>query len=225
VIIAAAALVGLLGACASTELAYHDFEDESLRLIVRTAPGARIEADYWVTIDTDDPVGTVLSIGSSIAKASMVGEAQAKMDRALRDVRIDYLLEDEVGGYFQDVMEMRITDSSRRASYILDIDVHEYGIEATGPGSGVDFVLTGSAELIDNYDGDRIWRRGFRRTEQVSPAFFGLPRSAGNVLSAAMLNELTEEQIADGIERVARDAAWQIAERFEDDLYWARRNK
>ena len=224
-------LVGLtlaatvLAGCASTELAYHSFEGESLRLVVRVAPDARVEADYFVTIDPDDPVGTIISIGSSVAKASQVARAQEKMDLALRELDLRHILDEEVGGFFADVMEMRLTDSRADAAYDLRVDVTEYGIQAAGPGSSVEFVLRGTAELYDTSTGERIWRDRYSRSEQVSPAFFGIPEAAGNVLSAAMLSELNEEEIASGIERVTRDAAWELGVEFEDDLHRARRRR
>lgn len=223
--VAAMIAVGMLASCASTELAYHSFEGEPLRLVVRVAPEARVDADYFVTIDPDDPVGTVISIGSSVAKATQVKGARQKMNAALQELDVRSILEDEVGGYFEDVMEMRITDSRRDASYYLSVEVREYGIEASGPGSSVEFVLRGSAELYDTATNDRIWRDRFHRSLRVSPSFFGLPRSAGNVVSAAMLSELTEEEITSGIERVTREAAWEMGREFEDDLYRARRRR
>lgn len=223
VVVAAIGIAAALGACATNRLEGHVVEGESLRLIVRVAPDARVDADYFVSIDSSDPIGTALSIGSTIAKASQVEKAQAKTDAAMREVDIEAILEDEVGGYFADVMEMHLTDSRRTATYVLNVFVDEYGIEASGPGSSIEFVLRGSAEMYDSAVGERIWRERFRRSEQFSPGLFGLPASAGNVLSAAMLNELTEEEIAAGIERITRDAAWEISGEFEEDLYRSRR--
>lgn len=224
-IIAAVTVVALLGACASAELAERRFEGESMRLIVRTVPGARVRADYDFFFDPDDPVGTIISIGTSVAKATQVEAARRKMDAALAELDIATILEEEVGDYFTAVMEMRITESRTRATYAMNVEVDEYGISASGPGSNVEFVLNGSAELYDAGTGDRIWRERFRRSEDVSPSFFGLPPAAGNVFSAAMLADLTEEEIAIGIERVTRDAAWEVAEEFERDLYRARRRR
>lgn len=223
VLLAAVAIVATLGACATNKLEGHTFEGEPLRLIVRVAPDARVDADYFVSIDSSNPIGTALSIGTTIAKASQVEKAQAKTDAAMRELNMEAILEDEVGGYFADVMEMRITDSRRAASYLLNVFVDEYGIEASGPGSSVEFVLRGKAQMYDNTVDQLIWEERFRRSEQFSPGLFGLPASAGNVLSAAMLNELTEEEIAAGIEQVTRDAAWEISSEFEEDLYRSRR--
>ncbi|MFW6262259.1 MAG: hypothetical protein ACOC6J_11825 [Spirochaetota bacterium] len=224
-IILAVAVTALLGACASTKLAEYDYDGEPVAIVVRVAPGARVEADYFVTIDPDDPVTTILSIGSSVAKAGQVREAERKMEVALRGMEIDTIIEQELASYFGEVMAMRIAESRRRSSFFLNVVVEQYGIEASGPGSSVDFVVEGEAELFDEYTNDRIWRERFSRSEQFSPSVFGLPRSAGNVLSAAMLSELTEAQIAAGVERVTRDAAWEIAQEFESDLERARRRR
>ncbi len=224
-VVTVALVVAALSSCASTELAYHSFEGEPLRMVVRVAPDARVDADYFVTIDPNNPVGTIISIGSTMAKASQVESARRKMDGALRELDVRGIMEGEVGGYFEGVMEMRLTDSRSDASYYLSVEVREYGIEASGPGSSVEFVLSGSAELYDTATNHRIWRDRFSRSLQISPSFFGLPSSAGNVVSAAMLSELTEEQIASGIERVTRDAAWEVGREFEDDLYRARRRR
>ena len=223
VLVAATATFAQFLGCASTELAYHSFENEPLRLVVRVAPGARVEADYYVNVDPRDPVGTIISIGSSVAKATQVERAQRTMDAALRNLDIEQILVDGIGGYFQDVMEMRLTETRADATYYLGVQVQQYGIEATGPGSTIEFVIRGSAELYDTAAGDRIWRDRFSLSERVRPGFFGLPASAGNVLSAAMLSDLTEEQIAAGIERVTREAAWEIGREFESDLHRARR--
>jgi hypothetical protein len=217
------ALLASLGACATNRLEGHSFEGEPMRLIVRVAPGARVRADYSVRVNPDDPVGTVLSIGSTIAKATQVEKAQEKLDVAMRNLDIQTILQDEVGAYFEEVIEVRLTESRTSAAYVLNVLVEEYGIEASGPGSSIEFVLRGTADLFDASTDRLIWDARFRRSERFSPHLFGLPGSAGNVVSAAMLNELTEEQIAAGIERITRDAAWEISGEFEEDLAKARR--
>ncbi|MFW5743413.1 MAG: hypothetical protein ACOC2D_09055 [Spirochaetota bacterium] len=218
-----AAIAATLGACATNKLEGHTFAGEPLRLIVRVAPEARVDADYVVSIDSSDPVATALSIGTTIAKASQVEKAQAKTDAAMRELDMEAILADEVGAYFADVMEMRVIDSRRAASYLLSVCVDEYGIEASGRGSSVEFILRGKAEMYDNAADELVWDERFRRSEQFSPGLFGLPASAGNVFSAAMLYELTEQEIAAGIERVTRDAAWEISSEFERDLHRSRR--
>ncbi|MFW5688050.1 MAG: hypothetical protein ACOC1U_00640 [Spirochaetota bacterium] len=125
--------------------------------------------------------------------------------------------------YFGRVMHVVAPNSRERATYRLTITVREYGIESRGHASSVEFVLRGHAELYDSFSGRLVWERGFRRSEMVGPSLFGLPAVAGNVWSAALLSELSEDEIADGIERVTRDTAWQIARDFDRDLSRSRR--
>jgi len=222
--VAPAALLGILllfASCAS-QLQYYDFDGESLRVHVMIAPDARVDADYGVEIDPDNPVRTLVSIGTSVAMASQVEQAQRKMDAATRNLDIGQILESQLESYYERAFDMRIADSSRRTTYDLSIEVTEYGIEASGPGSDVDFVLRGQARMYDTASRERIWRDRFSSRIQISPTMFGLPAAAGNVFSAAMLADLTEEEIATGLQNVAYDAAWEVASEFERDFYRGR---
>ena len=49
--------------------------------------------------------------------------------------------------------------------------------------------------------------------------------AAGNVISAVALADLSVEEITYGLERVARDAAWDIGLELENDIYRARRRR
>lgn len=215
-------MVGLAG-CASTELASYYFEDERVSVDARVAPDARIDASYSIVIDADDPVRTALSIGSSLAKANQVAAVEEKLDGALRRTDIRTIVEEEVGDYVATTLGSEIVDSRREADLQLLIDVENYGIDAGGPGSGIEFQLSATAALFDVQTGDRKWRTHKSVSEPASPDVFGLPSVAGNVLSAVMLSELSEEQIAAGLERLARDAAWRIGADLENDIYRARR--
>ena len=221
----ALAVVIAFGACASRTLAERPIEGEPLRLTIRIAPDARVQASYSVKLDAEDPVGSLLSIGTAAAKASQVERAQRAMDSAMRNLDVRAILDEELGGFFADQLEMPIVSATRDASYLMIVEVREYGIDAGGPGSSVRFVLRGRAELHETDRNDRIWRNSFSSEAPISPEVFGLPGAAGNVLSAAMLSELTEEQIEAGLERVARGAAWDVGWSFQDDLYRARRRR
>ena len=212
----------LLASCASSQLQYYDFDGESMRIRVMIAPDAEVSADYGVVYDPDDPIRTIVSIGTSMAMATQVEAAQERVDAATQSLDVGALLENELATYYEQAFDMQIADSSRRATYELSVEVTEYGIEASGPGSDVDFVLRGQARLYDSASRDRIWRDRFSAQIQISPQMFGLPPSAGNVFSAAMLADLTEEEIADGLYNVARDAAWEVASEFERDFYRSR---
>ena len=218
-----AACSTLLFGCVSRRLADRPIEGEPIRLVVRVAPDARVHADYSVRINPEDPVGSLLSVGTTIAKADQAIRVQQRMDAAMRTLDLPGIIEDGIGEFFSYEMDMPTVQSSREASYHAHVDVRRYGIDAGGPGSSVRFVLQGRVEMHDRYSGERIWRMSFNEEQRVSPSVFGLPQAAGNVLTAAMLAELSEEDIARGIDNIARSATWSVGEQFRRDLYRARR--
>lgn len=220
--VAGLALLVLAG-CATNRLSEYDVAGADLLVRVRVAPEAQMRAHYAVDIDPDDPVSTFISVGSSVAKAGQVHAARERMDDALRDVPMQVIMEEELTRYLDRTMDVRRDEERFRAEYLLSVRVREYGIEAAGPGPGVKFILRGDARLYADRGGGLVWENGFWMSTGLAPAVFGLPGSADNVVSAVMLSELSREEIANGIERLARDAAWQIAEEFEHDLYESRR--
>ncbi len=218
-------LVAGFTGCVSTELAFYDFDDLAMTVDARVAPDAEIDTSYSIVMDPDDPVRTALSIGSSLAKANQVAQVESKLREALRETDIRTIVEDELSEFVETTLGARIVENRRAADLQLLIDVESYGIDAGGSGSGIEFQLSAVATLFDLRSGDRIWRTRESVSEPVSADVFGLPPVAGNVLSAVRLSELTEEEIAHGLERLARDAAWDIGLELESDIYRARRRR
>lgn len=222
IVVALATLV-VLTSCVHTELVWREFDEEPLLLDVRIAPNAQIDATYNIKLDADDPLGSIISIGTSVAKAAHVEEAQVRMDAAMQRIDLRDVLEDELGEFYTEVMEMKIVEKRRAASYRLYLEVDQYGIDADG--GGTYFVLNGHATLYDEFSGTRVWRSGYSSRASIGPEVFGLPAAAGDILSAAMLSELDEDEMLRGIDRVSREAAWQVGMQFEDDLYRARQTR
>ena len=222
IVLVAAVALGFAG-CASTDLALYDFDDQRMSVDARVAPDAEIDASYSIVVDSDDPIRTALSIGSSLAKANQVAQVEARLHGALQQTDIRTIVEDELSEFVETTLGSRIAESRGEADLQLLIYVESYGIDAGGPGSGIEFQMSVTAALFDVQTGDRIWRTREHVSEPASPGVFGLPAVAGNVLSAVALADLTEEEIARGLERLARDAAWDIGLELQDDIYRARR--
>jgi len=224
VVLTVGLVMGFAG-CASTELALYDFDDLSMTVDARVAPDAEIDASYSIVVDLEDPVRTALSIGSSLAKANQVALVESKLRAALRETDIHGIVEDELSDFVETTLGVRVVERRPAADLQLLLDVESYGIDAGGPGSGIEFELSVVATLFDLASGDRIWRTRESVSEPVSADLFGLPPVAGNVLSAVRLSELTEEEIAHGLDRLARDAAWDVGLELERDIYRARRRR
>lgn len=222
---AAAALVFIIAGCASTELAMYDFYSLNMSVDVRVSPDAQVDASYNVVIDAENPMRTALSIGSNLAMANQVSVAEEKLYGALRHTDMRTIVDEELSDFVEATLGVRTVDERRSADLNLMVDIESYGIDVGGIGSGIEFEISAIATLWDAATGDRIWRTREYVSEPASPEVFGLPPVAGNVLSAVALAELTEEEIAKGLDRLARDAAWDIGLELEHDIYRARRRR
>ena len=115
------------------------------------------------------------------------------------------------------VLQARESTSPGPADYLLDIDIREYGVNASSS-TAVHFRLSAMVHLRDTRDGVRVWERRVNVSEQVSPEILGVPDVVSDVLSVAVLAELSVDDIARGFEPLAREAARQIAGRLDRDL-------
>jgi hypothetical protein len=205
--------------CASYDLSLYEFRDRPLAIDVRVLRSARVEGDLFVTLDPDNPIGTVLSIGTSIAKAGEVAAAQERLDRALKNTDIEALTRLELEDFAEFSLGSILVERRPDAEYYLQVEIERYGVDADGPGSAVRFNLDGRAELYDEFSRELIWATGLHIRERANASFFGLPAAAGNVLSAALLAELSEEEMVRGLESIAREAAREISTEIENSIY------
>ena len=219
------AVLAAISGCVHTELIYREFNGESLYIDVRILEGAKIDAGYHIKLDKDDPVGTIVSIGTSAAKAEQVAKARKLMNAAMMKIDPDSMLTEELGDFFSETMQMKIADDPQQADYRLVVEVDQYGIDADSDFDGAFFVLKGISRLYEISHGERVWWSWFKGKEEIGPAAFGLSDSAGNILDAVMLAGLEEDDMVHGIRYVTREAVWNIALEFEKDLDRARRER
>ena len=218
-----ALLVVLLASCASTRhLDTVELERSTLKIDVRGETAARVDADYHVKVDADDPLGTMISVGTSFAKATQVQQVRGRLERATEDLDLAQIVEEGLSEFFTSEFGAQMVQQATAADYLLIVEVQDYGIEAGSWSSAVEMRVEVLCKLFRTDDGRRVWRNRVSVSQEASPAFFGLSGVAGNVVSAGVLSELTEEEIARGMERLSRRIALEIAYEFEDDFYRAR---
>jgi hypothetical protein len=213
----------LLASCETVNrLDRYSVEDATLAVDMRVPPEPTMKVGYSVTFDLHDPLVTVLSVGTNIAKAGEASEAEVRMREALQSVDVPAILLKEATSACAQALDARLEDRRIDADYLLNLDVHEYGIEADSPGGGVSLRLRLTASLYHNNSGELVWRRGIVVHKNASPSLFGLGDIVGNIVSAGALSDMSIEQMAAGFTRLAEDSARVVARTMEDDLYAAR---
>ncbi len=214
--------VFLLSACSSNKLREYDLRESDIAARTFTPPRAGISTGGEVYIDKKDPIGTILSVGGTIAKEIEAAKARARLDSAMTLVEIPAIIEEEVLFKAAELLNSRPINEVKAADFVLNFDFKEYGIDAESWVGGVRFVIDVKTELIDQKRGRRIWKKHINEREAVSPTLFGLG-SVNKVIDAVALSKLSVEEMAAGLENLAHYTADRIARQLYNDFVKSRK--
>jgi len=189
---------------------------------MRLPPEPKLDVNYFIHADSSNPIATVLNIGTNFAKAASAEGAEGKLRRALVTVNVPVIVLKETFYGSSKALSTRMVDEVSKADYLLDLEIKEYGIHASSPGGSVKLRIETTARIYDNRSQELVWRRTRTQTSDASPQMFGLGPTIGNVLAAAALSNLTEEQLVTGFTNLAKESSREISRRLERDLYEVR---
>lgn len=222
----AIAVFALISSCATVnELQQFDFRGRSLGLVAVAAPAPTVRTRYDVNVDLNRPVETFINVGTNLAKANEAADAEKKLRAALSNVNIPQLIADAVYRDAVSTLGTRATTGGTVPSdgdVVLRIETRHYGIEASSYGE-VSFVISVDARLYTSAQspnhGRLLWERSIERRDRLSPSVFGLGGAVGNVVTISVLDTLTDQQIVDGLNRLAGSTARAIGDRLNRDFY------
>jgi ABC-type uncharacterized transport system auxiliary subunit len=197
-------------------------EGATVSVSMRKPPEPTLDVSYNITLDPRDQLRTALSVGTTILKAYEASEIEPLMIRALSVVDVPGIIETEAYSACLAALDARSDDRRFEADYLLDLDIRKYGIDADSPWGAVSLSVRLTARLFHNGSGELVWRRDFSVRKQASPDMFGFGEIAGNIVSAAALANLSDQDLAKGFEQLADFTARSFARTLEDDLYEAR---
>lgn len=169
-----------------------------------------------------NPVGTALSLGSNIAVAAEAQRAKERMRSALLAVDVPATVLNQTYTSSAQALGARKVFARSRATYLLDIEIREYGIHASSPNGAVSMVMRLTARLYDSANRELLWRRNVTIDQQASPYMFGFGSVIGNVVTAGTLANLTTAEMERGFSQLARESSLSLARKLERDLYSAR---
>lgn len=213
----------LLAACVTmNRLDEFRFEDRTVAAIILSPPRAEVFTISAFWIDTQDPVGSALRIGSGLIKEAEARMAQERMERALETVDLAEIIRARTLQAGAEVLRCRTIDDADQADFLFDIEIREYGIDAQSGEAGLSFRMNVQVVLFSTKERSMVWRRQIRENVPISPAVFGMGESAGNVMTVLVLSQLTEEKMAKGFENLAQEAGDCIASRLHKDFVKAR---
>lgn len=218
-----AALFVLLGGCATVNrLGEYDVEGTSIAATMRVPPEPTVKVQYVVRYEPRDPLYTVMSIGTNIAKAAEAEQADERMREALANVDVPGIVQDEAFAACAKALDADRVKYKGDADYVLRLEIHEYGIAADSPFGAVSLRMRLTASLTHTRSSELVWRRSVRVDDPASPQMFGFPVMIGDVVTAGVLANLTTRQLERGFEQLAEKAGRSVARSLEEDLYRAR---
>jgi len=221
VLLAVAAV--LLASCATVNrLERIHLDNPALSSVLEPPPPPSLDSWYDLSINTRDPIGTVLRVGSSIVLAAEAGKAAERMREALGQVDVPAVVHEESAARCARALDARRVDDTRDADFIFDLEIEEYGIDAPSWGAAVGLKLQVTVRLYERRSRDLVWRRHISVVKRASPDVFGLPSAAENIFTAAMLAALSTEEMVRGFEYLAHYAARVVGDTLERDLWDAR---
>jgi hypothetical protein len=220
-LVAAAAV--LLASCATVNrLEYIRLDDPQLASVLAPPPPPSLDTWYDLSIDTGNPIGTVLRVGSSIIMAAEAEKAAERMRDALDKVDVPAVVLEESSARCARALGAAQVDDRRDADFVLDLEIEDYGINAPSWNTAVSLDLSVTVRLYERRSGDLVWRRHVSVAQQARPDVFGLPSAAETIFTAAMLASLSTEDMAHGFANLAHDTARAVGDALERDLWKAR---
>jgi len=218
-----AAAAVLLSSCMTVNrLDSYYFVGSRLAVDMRTPPEPRLNVDYNVTMDSHSPVISALSFMSNVAKASQANRAREVMREALMDVDVPEIIRSESFSACAASLGAEQVSSKRRADYVLSLHIEEWGIEARSPISAVSLRIRVVASLYPAAAGELAWRREVTVDQPADAEMFGIGEILGNMVTATVLYNMTEEELARGFRQLASRTAKRVAMALERDLDRAR---
>jgi hypothetical protein len=210
-------LVGCSGA--RHRLAQYDFSGRTLALLAFDAPAPELLTP-GLNLGRN-PLATAMSVGTRAAVETQGREAQARLDSAATRVdlsaRIHERTLERAGAY----LGARPVPNREGADFLMEVNIQSVAIDARS--SQATLVVGAESTLLDAQTGREIWRAHVRSREPLTTRVRTGDRAANQVLSAAMLKDVSVEEFEEILQRTADRAADWITGQLREDLRQVRR--
>lgn len=217
------AVIGALALVSCTtinRLGEFDLQGHTMAVQMRLPPEPNMDVHYY--IDFSSPFMAALSVGGNIAKAANADRVQTLMRQALQVVDVPGMVRDESYTTCLSVLEAKQENDADSAEYLLDFDIHKWGVHASSWTSAVSLRMKLTVNLFSNGEKTIVWRRDIEVDRTATPGMFGLDSTLGSFVTTAALASLSEEDLQNGFDQLARDTALTISRTLQNDLYDAR---
>lgn len=215
VVIVASAVLVASGCSNKQRLGQYDYRGRTLALVTVGPPHPEVFRDLVLHVDRDDPVGTLISVGSEVAREVQAHGVRERLDSAAAAVNVSERIADRT--LVNAARHLRATPAEEpaRADYELEVRVRRYGIVASSWSAPASFLVDVDMMLMEGATGRRIWKTRVREHDEIQPAVWSLGgRPVTSVVTAIQLATMSTQEIERALESLADYAADQMLEKF-----------
>jgi len=221
------ALIGVvcLAACQSTgRLAEYEFAGGTLATVYEFPPYPEVFTGPYFPGHPEDPVHSLFRLGTRIAKEVAAADIRDRLDSAAAMVDVAGRLSERTSVRAARFLRVELIDDEASADFGLEVRVRDYGIDANEWDAAAHFFVDAQVVLYDGFDGSEIWESEVRERDPIMPHIFGHgpARAVRDVVTAAALASMSEENIARALEHLADYASDRISETLRNSLEKAR---
>lgn len=166
---------------------------------------------------SNDGILQAVEIGANIVTGLKEAEYEQRLYETLDSRLVEAALRDEFVPPSMTLLGAREAMEGARGEYLLEVEVREYGIHSSG--GGIYFHLTLEARIHHFASGNLVWRRRISEDYAASPSFFGLNDVISTAITIRTLDTLSDEQLSEGFDRLARNSAYEMSRRLRRDLF------
>lgn len=218
IVFALGIMLVLIQCGAINRLGGYQFRNQTAASIMASPPHAQVFTDSFYDSYDGNIISTAIRVGTSIAKSIEAQNTQIKLNNAMQQVDVPEIIRVQTLTSSSEYLHFQPIRETADADFLFMMNIKKYGIDAESWSASVRFKIDIKVRLIDNKRNVEIWKRTIRVREPVTQEMFGLSNTAGNVITAVALSELTEQDMVDGFSYLSLYMADKIAERIHRDF-------
>jgi hypothetical protein len=162
----------------------------------------------------------MVRLGSRIAREVAAEDVRERLDSAATRTDVAGRLADRTSTRAARLLRATLVDDESDADFLLEVRIRDYGIDAEEWEAAAHVFVDARILIMDGIDGRAIWESRVRERDPLTPRIFGGDRArvVRNVVTAAVLADMSVEELSRALEHVADYAADRIMERLRRSL-------
>jgi hypothetical protein len=211
--------LAVLAGCGSKHrLAEYQFSGQTVAVAPHFPAHPTILTSSYATDYRGDPVGQILKTGGQIAKDVAAHSVAEDLDSAASVIDMSKRVADRALERSARYLGARPVETATEARYVLEIVVRDYGIDARQWEDAAYVFVDAEAVLLDGATGAEVWSARVDEHDPITPSLNGSPSPTQDVVTAAVLADMSVEELARTLERVSDYCADRITDRLRADL-------